>query len=50
MNGGRDDHSAGSRVCNFCTWCHPIQYFGIFLAFVAMILVHLGDDIMAKLH
>jgi len=28
---------------------HPIQYFGIFLAFVAMILVHLGDDIMAKL-
>jgi len=29
---------------------HPIQYFGIFLAIVAMILVHLGDDMMAKLH
>jgi hypothetical protein len=29
---------------------HPIQYFGIFLAIVAMMLVHLGDDMMAKLH
>ena len=28
---------------------HPIQYFGIFLAIVAMFLVHLGDDMMAKL-
>ena len=28
---------------------HPIQYFGIFLAIVAMLLVHLGDDMMAKL-
>ena len=28
---------------------HPIQYFGIFLAIVAMILVHLGDDIASKL-
>jgi multidrug transporter EmrE-like cation transporter len=29
---------------------HPIQYFGIFLAIVAMILVHLGDDMMTKFH
>lgn len=28
---------------------HPIQYFGIFLAIVAMLLVHLGDDMMSKL-
>lgn len=29
---------------------HPIQYFGIFLAIVAMMLVHLGDDMMTKFH
>jgi multidrug transporter EmrE-like cation transporter len=29
---------------------HPIQYFGIFLAIVAMMLVHLGDDMMNKFH
>jgi multidrug transporter EmrE-like cation transporter len=27
---------------------HPIQYFGIFLAIVAMILVHLGDDMFKR--
>jgi multidrug transporter EmrE-like cation transporter len=27
---------------------HPIQYFGIFLAIVAMILVHLGDDLFKR--
>jgi multidrug transporter EmrE-like cation transporter len=27
---------------------HPIQYFGIFLAIVAMMLVHLGDDMFKR--
>jgi multidrug transporter EmrE-like cation transporter len=27
---------------------HPIQYFGIFLAVIAMILVHLGDDMFKQ--